>query len=243
MPVNRNANGRPVRRDSRSRNQSSNKSNDALAGLAALGLIAILAIAAFFLLHHPVDAPKINLYVGADVTGSVGTGDRQKLFGILDETINGILPKGSEVKLWAYDVNAHAISDKTPRKSEDLWPDEDQCIAHHQDVPGTLPAVVLREMAASSESAQGKGENVGIVLLTDGEDTDTNKKALQAVVTKISAMSNVKAVWFAGTSTENGFRSTLERKLGPILGNRLVLSSNGDAQDGLSKFRALLEKK
>ena len=246
MPPNRNSNGRAsARRDSRNnnRNQTGGRSNDTLAALAAIGLIVVLGAGAFFLLRGHSDAPKLDLLVGADVTGSVGTSDRQKLFGILDETVDGALPKGSQVALWAYDVNAHKISDKTPRKSEDLWPDEDQCIAHKQNAQGTYPAIALNEMAGAARQAQSQGENVALMLLSDGEDTDENKKALEQAVTKIAALSNVKALWVAGTSTENGFRSTLERRLGPIMGNRLVLSSNGDAQDGLDKFRALIEKK
>ncbi len=242
MPANRNANGRPYARRNQ-RQQSGNKSNDTLAALAAFGLIAVLALAAFVLLGNRSPGTKLNLLVAADVTNSVGKGDRQKLFGILDNTIDGALPKGTEIRLWAFDVNAHEISDKTPRKSEDLWPDEDQCIAHHQDAQGTLPAKALSEMDAAIQTAQSKGENVACLLLTDGEDTDTNKKAEEQAAQKIADHSNVKAVWFAGASTENGFRSTLERRLGSILGNRLVISSNGDAQDGLNKFRALLEKK
>lgn len=242
MPANRNANGRPYARRNQ-RQQSGNKSNDTLAALAAFGLIAVLALVAFVLLGNRSSGAKLNLLVAADVTNSVGKGDRQKLFGILDNTIDGALPKGTEVRLWAFDVNAHEISDKTPRKSEDLWPDEDQCIAHHQDAQGTYPAKVLKEMDVAAKMAQDKGENVACLLLTDGEDTDENKKALEQAAQKIADNSHVKAVWFAGTSTENGFRSTLDRRLNAILGNRLVISSNGDAQDGLNKFRALLEKK
>ena len=246
MPPNRNSNGRAsARRDSRNNNHnnSAGRSNDTIAAIAAFSLIAVLGLSAFFLLRSRPAAPKLDLLVGADVTNSVGTGDRQKLFGILDETVDGALPKGSEVALWAYDVNAHKISAKSPRKSEDLWPDEDQCIAHRQNAQGTYPAIALNEMASAARQAQDRGENVALMLLSDGEDTDENKKALEQAVTKLADMSNVKALWVAGTSTENGFRSTLERRLGPILGDRLVLSSNGDAQDGLNKFRALIEKK
>ena len=246
MPPNRNANGRPsARRDSRNttRNNTGGKSNDTLAALAALGILAVLAVAAIFLFRGHSDAPKLDLLVGADVTNSVGTGDRQKLFGILDETVDGALPKGSGVSLWAFDVNAHKISDKTPRKSEDLWPDEDQCIAHKQNAQGTYPAIALRDMTGAAQQAQARGENVALMMLSDGEDTDENKKALEQAATKLAALSNVKALWVAGTSTENGFRTTLERRLGPILGDRLVLSSSGDAQDGLNKFRALIDKK
>ncbi len=238
----RNALNRPsARRDTR--NNTGGKSNDTLAALAAVGLIAVLGAVAFFLLRGHSDAPKLDLLVGADVTNSVGTGDRQKLFGILDETVDQALPKGSDVSLWAFDVNAHKISDKTPRKSEDLWPDEDQCIAHKQNAQGTYPAVALKDMTGAAQQAQDRGENVALMLLTDGEDTDTNKKDLEDAATKLAGMSSVKALWVAGASTENGFRSTLERRLGPIFGNKLVLSSNGDAQDGLNKFRALIAKK
>ena len=259
MPANRNDNSRG--RDSRNsrnnqnsrnnRNSRNNgrggggdKSNDALAALAAIGLIAVLGLAAFFLLRHPADAPRLDLLVGADVTNSVATKDRQKYFGILDETVDGVLPKGSGVSLWSFDVNAHHISDKSPRKAEDLWPDEDKVIAMSQKMPGTYPDVILKEMTTGAEQAQSRHENVALMLLTDGEDTtDQKQKALEKAAEQLASMSNVKALWVAGASTDNGFRSTLERRLGPILGDRLVVSSGGDAQDGLNKFRALIEKK
>lgn len=261
MPVNRSASPRrphprsqrhnlrrvPRRTSGRGRRAPSHQGNEVIAAIAAVALMATLVLVGFFVFRPSGNQTKLNLLVGADVTGSVGTASRQKLFGILDETVDGVLPKGSDVKLWAYAMNAHLFSDKTPRKSEDLWPDEDKCIAYHPAIDkGTKPATVLKEMEASIQSAASKNENVGILLLTDGEDTDYEdknlKRELENVVSRIKDHRNVKAVWFAGT-TSPPFRSLLERRLGPILGDRLVLSSSGDAQDGLNRFRVLLTQK
>ncbi len=261
MPVNRNASARrphprsqrhnslrnPRRASSTGRRIPPRQGNEALAAFAAVALIATVVLVGFFVFRPSKNEAKLDLLVAADVTGSVGTASRQKLFGILDETVDGVLPKGSDVKLWAYGMNSHLISDKTPRKSEDLWPDEDKCIAYHPAIDkGTKPATVLKDMEASIESASNNNENVGIILLTDGEDTDYEnpnlKRELEDVVTRLKDDRNVRAVWFAGTSTEP-FRSLLERRLRPILRDRLVLSSSGDAQDGLNRFRAQLMKK
>lgn len=230
-----------------SRQAPTGHGNELLAALGAFALIAIMTVIGIFMFRPSGEQPKIDLLVAADVTGSVGTASRQKLFGILDETVDGVLPRGSEVKLWAYGLNAHEISEKSPRKSEDLWADEDKCIAYRPAIDtGTRPATVLKEMEPTIQGATARGENTGIMLLTDGEDTDYEKPEtkilLEEVIKRIAADSHVKAVWFAGTSTEP-FRSLLERRLRPLLGDRLVLSSNGDAQDGMNRFRALLTRK
>src|SRR5579862_686570 len=109
-------------RPARSRDNHGQRPNEAVAALAALGLIAALIGAGLVLFARRGAALNMNLLVGADVTGSVHTKDRQKLFGILDETVTGVLPKGTPIEMWSFDVNAHKFTDVTPSKPEDLWP-------------------------------------------------------------------------------------------------------------------------
>jgi hypothetical protein len=215
--------------------------SEALAALAALGLIAVLVGGGLLLFSHRSPGPRLSLLVGADITGSMGKNDRQKVFGVLDETVSGVLPKNTQVELWSYDVNSHKYSDLVPQKPEDLWPDEDRLIAQQSTkIPGTYPARVLKDMEPALQQAQDNGKGVAIMLLTDGEDQD-NKTTL-AEVKQLAGDGNLKAVWFVGTTAENGFRSLIERNYGPLLGERLVVSSKNDASDGLNRFRALIAK-
>jgi len=237
MPPSRNSNRDNARRPY---NQQDGKSSDTMAAVAAIGVIAFLVLGGFYWFSHRSSGPKLTLLVGADVTGSMGKAGRQQYFGILDETVNGVLPKGTPVKLWSFDVNAHKVADITPRKAEDLWSDEDNIIKLHTNTPGTLPAVVLLDMMSSIEDAHSKNEGVALMLLTDGEDQDP--KQTEKVCKQLAGMSNLKALWVTGASTENGFRSSLERRLTPILGDRLVVSSGSDARDALNRFRGLIEK-
>ena len=234
MPTNRNS--------SRARNNSSGaRPPEALAALAALALIGVLVGGGYLFLSRRPAGPKVNLLVGADITGSMHTNDRQKVFGVLDETVSGVMPKGTLVELWSYDVNAHKFSDLTPQKAEDLWPDEDKMIAlKSTTTPGTFPARVLKEMEPAIAKAQQDSRGAAIMLLTDGEDQD--EKSTVAEVKHLADMSNLKAVWFVGATAENGFRSLIERNLGPLLGDRLVVTSKNDAADGMARFHALIEK-
>jgi hypothetical protein len=232
MPTNRNS--------SRGRaNASGPRPSEALAALAALGLIVALVGGGFLLFSRRPAGPKVDLLVGADVTGSMGKRDRQKVFGVLDETLSGVLPKNTLVELWSYDVNAHKFSDLVPTKPEDLWPDEDRMISlQSTTTPGTYPARVLKEMEPAIRKAQQTDTGVAIMLLTDGEDQDS--KATVAEAKQLAGMSNIRAVWFVGATAENGFRSLIERNLGPLLGDRLVVSSRNDAPEGLNRFRTLI---
>src|SRR5204863_90137 len=125
-------------------------------------------------------------------------------------------------------------------KSRDLWDLEDQIIATHTDQFGTYPVNVLEKMLVSAKEAEAHGKGCACVLLTDGEDQ--SKPDTDKMMTRLAAMPNLKAIWIHGSATGNGFRSDLEKRFKPLLGNRLVISSTYDAEDGLNKFRDLLEK-
>jgi hypothetical protein len=222
-------------------NAAGPRPSEALAALAALGLIAVLVGGGFMLFSRKPTGPRVSLLVGADITGSMGKNDRQKVFGVLDETVSSVLPKNTLVELWSYDVNSHKYSDIVPQKPEDLWSDEDRMISQKSvTTPGTYPARVLKDMEPAIAQAQESGKGAAIMLLTDGEDQD-NKTTI-AEVKQLAGASNLKAVWFVGTTSENGFRSLIERNLGPVLGDRLVVTSKNDAPDGLNRFRDLIAK-
>lgn len=231
----------PTKRSSTSNHTTGARPSEALAALSAIGLIVMLVGVGYLLVAHRASGPRVNLLVGADITGSMHSVDRQKVFGVLDETVSGVMPKDSLVELWSYDVNAHKFSDLVPKKAEDLWPDEDRMIAlKSTTTPGTYPARAFKEMEPAIERARQEGKGAAIMLLTDGEDQDV--KSTIGELKHISNMTNLKAVWFVGTTSENGFRSLIERNLGPILGERLVVTSKNDATDGMNRFHALIEK-
>jgi hypothetical protein len=228
-------------RPQRSRHDAGHRPNEAFAALAALALLALLIGGGLVLFARRGNGPQVDLLVGADITGSVHKGDRQKLFGVLDETVSEVLPKGTPVEMWSFDVNAHKFTDVTPTRPEDLWPDEDAIIGQQSKTFGTYPAVALKEMASAVTQAQTKGRGAAIMMLTDGEDQDP--KNTVAVITQLAGMPGLKAVWFCGTTANNGFRSEIERRMTPILGDRLIVTSSNDALDGLNKLHRLIERK
>lgn len=216
------------------------RSTEAYAALAAFALIAlIVGGGALLLMRRPVPR-RVDLLVAADVTGSVHQEDRRQLFGVVDETVSMALPKGSPVEMWSFDVNAHKFSSVTPSRPEDLWPDEDNIMKQKTSAIGTYPAEALKEMTPAVELAQLKGHAAAIMILTDGEDQDP--KRTETMLKQLSGIGALKAVWFSGARSDNGFRSQIERRMGPILGDRLIVTGANDAQDGLNQFRALLTK-
>ncbi len=214
------------------------RSQELIAGTSAIVVIALLAISGYFILHSGSNIKPIVLLVGADDTGSVHTQLRQQVFGILDQTVAEALPHGSHVIFWSYDVNSHQYSDIVPNHAEDLWPTEDLIMKQHPTTYGTHPGIVLKDMLATIQTNTTLNRPVAIMLLTDGEDQDP--KETVTALKSISADPDVKAVWFCGATSQNGFRSMLERRWAPILGNRLIVTGPDDAETGLNKFRMLI---
>jgi hypothetical protein len=236
MRNNRNDARRSARRSSR----NEVKPTEVWAVLAAVGLI-LGCIAAYLIWNwRQKPAPKIDFLVGVDTSGSVATAGRQQLFSIFDETVDTAIPQQTHISFWSYDVNAHKQADVEAHKSRDLWKLEDDIIATHINTPGTYPSVVLEKMVTAAQLAGAAKRNCALMLLTDGEDADP--RSTDTFISEIAALPNVKAIWFEGVLTKNGFRSELERRFKPILGDRLVISSDNDAENGLAHFRDLIEK-
>ena len=235
MRNNRNA----ANRASRSRTEV--KPTEVWAILAAVGLLLGCVGAYLIWTARQKPIPTTDLLVGVDTSGSLEQGGRQQLFGIFDETVDTVMPQQTRISFWAYDVNAHKMADVESHKSRDLWPLEDEIIGtHHPDTRGTYPSVVLEKMVVQAQQAGISNRRCACILLTDGEDYDkTNTDKCMSV---LASMSNVKAVWIEGATTQNGFRSELERRFKPLFGDRLIISSNHDAEHGLSQFRDLIEK-
>lgn len=230
----------PPRQRSRSSARSGRSSgpSETTAALVALIIVALAASGAFLILSRRRSQPPISLLVGADVTGSVHTQDRHRLFGVLDETVSSVLPHGATVAIWSYDVNAHQFGVITPSRPEDLWADEDAVMAQHTSAVGTYPGRAFQEMLASVEDAAEHHEGTAIMMLTDGEDQDPSNTVAEAK--SLAQIPDLRAVWFAGVTSNNGFRSSLERRLTPILGDRLVVSGKYDTSDGLARFHKLI---
>lgn len=224
-----------------SRNGANARPTEVLAVLAALVFIAALGVGIFMISARKSEAKPIDLLVGVDTTSSMSKQGRQQCFGVFDETVDTVIPQETQIKFWSFDVNAHKIADKSSGKSRDLWDLEDQIIATHTNQFGTYPVNVLDKMLVSAQEAQAHGKGCACMLLTDGEDQDM--KNTDKAMEKLAAMPNLKAVWIHGASTDNGFRSNLEKRFKPMLGDRLIISSNHDAEDGLNRFRDLLDKK
>lgn len=214
------------------------RSQEVVAGTSAIVVIALLAITGYFILHSSSNIKPIALLVAADDTGSVHTQMRQEVFGILDQTVAETLPHGSHVIFWSYDVNSHQYSDIVPNHAEDLWPTEDLIMKQHPTSYGTHPGIVLKDMLTTIKSNEMLNRPVAIMLLTDGEDQAPKETA--SALKSISSDPDVRAVWFCGATSQNGFRSMLERRWAPILGKRLIVTGPDDAETGLNKFRMLI---
>jgi hypothetical protein len=229
------------RRAARQSSRSQVKPSEVWAVLAALGLILGCIGVYLFWNSRQKPAPKISLLVAVDTSGSVSTEGRQHLFGVFDDTVDQVLPQQTSISMYAYDVNAHKFAQRSDwHKSRDLWALEDEVIKQHTNVPGTYPSVVLERIVAEAQISAVAHRNCAVMMLTDGEDADSRQT--DRYVGELAAMSNVKAIWIEGVKSDNGFRSVLERRFKPVLGDRLVITGDHDAQNGLNQFRDLIEK-
>lgn len=208
--------------------------------LAAVGILLLLIVGYLIWASLQKEIKPIHLLVGVDVSGSIKEAGRKKVFGVFDDVIDTVLPKGSDLSFWAYDVNARKAADVTSRKSRDLWKLEDEIIATDNKTVGTHLNIVLKEMLPVVREMKTKEKRVAIMLLTDGEDRQPDET--QSMVIQLAAMDNLKAVWIAGATARNGLRSDLERKLKPLLGDRLIVSSDHDTEAALSRFRSIVEE-
>lgn len=230
-----------ARRAARESSRSQVKPSEVWAVLAALGLIVGCVAAYLFWSSRQKTPPKIDLLVAVDTSGSVDTSGRQHLFGVFEDTVDQVLPPQTMISMYAYDVNAHKFADRSDwHKSKDLWDLEDAVIKVHTNATGTYPSVVLQKIVADAQVAGVANRNCAVMMLTDGEDADA--AATDRCMSQLAEMSNVKAIWIEGVKTDNGFRSELERRFKPLLRDRLVISSDFDAQNGLNHFRDLIDK-
>jgi len=229
------------RRASRQSSRSEVKPSEVWAVLAALGLI-LACVAAYLIWNaRQKPLPKIDLIVAVDTSGSVETDGRKRLFGVFDDTVDQVLAQGTPISMYAYDVNAHKFAERDKwHKSRDLWDLEDDVIKQHTTAQGTYPSVVLQKIVTDAELAATAKRRCAIMMLTDGEDADPH--STDRYIAELAALPNVKAVWIEGVKSDNGFRSELERRFKPVLGSKLVLSGDHDAQDAMSRFQDLIEK-
>lgn len=224
------------------KSDSASKPNEMMAAVAAITLI-IGGIAAFFIWNalQPKRTP-VEMLVGVDVTTSVGQKQRQKCFGVFDTVVDSALPQQTHLRFWTYDVNSREQAAVETHKSRDLWDMEDKMIAtYRSDTKGTYPNNVMTDMILAVKEAGKKGRNCACMLLTDGEDT--NPKATELAAAELASLPNVKAVWYEGVDSRGGTRSDLERRLKPILGDKLILTSENDSQTGLDQFQKLIDRK
>jgi hypothetical protein len=229
------------RRASRQSSRSEVKPSEVWAVLAALGLI-LACVAAYLIWNvRQKPLPKIDLIVAVDTSGSLQTEGRKRLFGVFDDTVDQVLAQGTPIRMYGYDVNAHAFAEKDKwHKSRDLWDLEDEVIKQHTNTQGTYPSVVLQKIVNEAQLAATANRRCAVMMLTDGEDADP--RSTDRYVAELAALPNVKALWIEGVKSDNGFRSELERRFRPVLGNRLVLSGDHDAQDAMGRFQDLIEK-
>ena len=237
MRINPNESRHRVRQSSR----TEVKPSEVWAVLAAIGLILFCVLGYVVWSSRQKAPPKIDLLVAVDTSGSLDTNGRKHLFGVFDDTVDQVLPQQTAISMWAYDVNAHKFAERSDwHKSRDLWDLEDDVIKQHTNALGTYPNVVLEKIVSQAQVAGVANRNCAIMMLTDGEDADP--KNTDRCMNALAAMPNVKAIWIEGVKADNGFRSELERRFNPLLGNRLVITSDHDAEDGMNRFRRLIEK-
>lgn len=231
-----------ARRAARQSSRSQVKPSEVWAVLAAMGLI-LCCVGAYLLWSSRQKAPpKVNLLVAVDTSGSLDTNGRKHLFGVFDDTVDQVLPPETAISMWAYDVNAHKFAERSDwHKSRDLWTLEDEVIKQHTNAQGTYPSVVLEKIVADAQVAGVANRNCAVMMLTDGEDADP--RGTDRYMNELAALPNVKAVWIEGVKSDNGFRSELERRFKPVMGDRLIVTGDHDAQDGMNRFRGLIEKK
>ena len=229
------------RRAARQSTRSQVKPSEVWAVLAAIGLILGCIGAYLFWNSRQKPAPKVNLIVAVDTSGSLDTNGRKHLFGVFDDTVDQVIPAQTSISMWAYDVNAHKFAERNDwHKSRDLWDLEDEVIKQHTTSQGTYPSVVLQKIVAEAQLGSIANRKCAVMMLTDGEDFD--RSATDRYMGELAALPNVKGIWMAGVRADNGFRSELERRFKPVLGDRLVITSEHDAQSGLDRFRTLIEK-
>ena len=231
-----------ARRPARQSSRTQVKPSEVWAVLAAIGLILGCVGAYLFWTSRQKPPPKVDLMVAVDTSGSVDTEGRKHLFGVFDDMVDRVLPPQTSISMWAYNVNAHKFAERSDwHKSRDLWPLEDEVIKQHTNVQGTFPSVVLQKIVADAQVAGIANRNCAVMMLTDGEDADPG--STDRCMSELAAMPNVKAIWLAGVKSDNGFRSELERRFKSVMGGRLVITGDHDAQDGMNRFRDLIEKK
>lgn len=229
------------RRAARQSSRSQVKPSEVWAVLAAIGLI-LTCIGAYLIWTSRQKAPaKVNLIVAVDTSGSLDVNGRKHLFGVFDDAVDQVIPANTSISMWAYDVNAHKFAERSDwHKSRDLWDLEDEVVKQHTTSPGTYPSVVLDKIVAEAQIAGVAHRNCAVMMLTDGEDADPRNT--DRCMGELAAMPNVKAIWIEGVKADNGFRAELERRFKPVLGDRLVITGDHDAGDGMSRFRDLIEK-
>lgn len=225
-----------------------NTSTDTRGGqeLILVGVISALLLLAglgYFLFFRGGNAnaalPVWQIGIGADISKSMDTKEKQRCLGILNLITDQHLPRESTLIVWAYAETIAKLYHEKPRSSRDLQNAERYLMDNSRGQWGTEHHLVMSEMVTIAEEAQARGEKVALALLTDGEDHKIAET--KRVAEQLAGIENVKAVLVG--PVENEFRMQIEKSLEPLhKAGKLVVFGGMDVQGGVDRFRDLMNR-
>jgi hypothetical protein len=190
--------------------------------------------------------------VDVDVSGSQTDEKLRQDFGVLDEVVAKVLPRGSRLAMWSYDYDAERYYDGRPSRPQDLrlaekdmLDDRRRLRKQHPLAPNckcqTRLSRALKESFELLQRQDADGVPSTLILLTDGEVAD--RHTAHGLANQLAALKHLKAVWVVGVMP--GTLENLPRQVHHIFGSvgeRLIVSERHDRLDGLQDFKKLVRE-
>jgi uncharacterized protein with von Willebrand factor type A (vWA) domain len=204
-----------------------------------VGCALVVALAAGVLARSgPRPVPKPVVYVNFDVSGSQSRAERLQLCGLLEQTVDQVLPGGSHLVVTAFDESVRLQYNAPVVEASQLAAVEKRLLGMKcQQDAKTRPAAALTDTLDRLRRLK-TGVPAAVVFLWDGEDCD--HKRTQQLAEHLAKLP-ISVVWVAGVSVEakEDLRRQVERSF-QALGDRLVVSSPDEYPQGLEAFAVRL---
>ena len=164
----------------------------------------------------------------------------QKLgLAFLDQTVDGILPPGSDLSVWAFasPTEVRSVWHGNPQEAQDLAAIQEWLTANPRNGEGTYVAPAISEALAAAKRSAAAHRDCWICLITDGEFDDAGK--MDAAFAQLAKVPGVKAIVVLPVSTGGTYRTAIDHALLPF-GDRAIVAGPSDILQADTHLRKLI---